>query len=703
MASDFSFSKASGFYGTDFALSVTAPAGTTVYYTLDGSDPATSSSAQVYSGPVTVKDRSQEPNIYANYEEGETDISVSRGIGFRKPSFNVDKATVVRAAAKGQDGKFSSTVSATYFITSGKLSQYSDMTVISLVSDPENFFGPEKGIYVTGRQYMNWRQSGDYKPNKSVWDTDNKCNYFSKGSDWEREVTVSLFENGSLSLEQNMGIRIKGASTRNHAQKSFNLFARSEYGASKINLPLIPDNTGYNGKTVDKYDSVSLRSASSEERLRDGFAQKLLKDMDGITTQKMRPCVVFLNGEYWGLYEITEKLSDYFTETHYGVRKQDVAMIKSGEREEGPQEETDNFLQTADRFAAMNLADRSAYSEVCSFIDIDSMIEHYAAGLFLGTYDWPNRNYGVWKSTGEKDPDNKYTDGRWRFITYDLDYTMGQTYENFGGTEGYAYNSFTHMEKGKKDQPTALFLSLLKNDEFRAKFANTYSDLANTILTSEKAGEMADYYSKNYAGLIADSQVRWWGYFHGNPESYRSQYKSEYQNKILGQIKTFFQQRKSYGMDQMKKYLGLSGQMQTVTVKVSGGGKVKVSSLTADSSSVFTSQYLSDAPVTLTAVPDPGSSFAGWGGDASGSDLTITVPLSKAVSITASFSESTQTGTAGDINRDGKITSADLAELTAYFTGVKNPENISAADMNSDGKVNIADICILKSRLTGQS
>ncbi|MDO5151397.1 MAG: CotH kinase family protein [Oscillospiraceae bacterium] len=552
------FSSASGFYGNDFELKMSAEPGMTIIYTADGSNPVNSDSAQIYTGTLTIRDRSGEPNRYAAYEENDTAQSVSRGTEYRKPTFNIDKASVIRAAAKDGEGNFSEVVSQTYFVTTGNLAQYSDSTVISIVTDPENLFDPDKGIYVTGNQYLQWKQSSLYDPEKSVWDTDNQCNYFCRGREWEREATISIFENGTLSAEQNMGIRIKGASTRNSAQKNFNLYARSEYGKSKLSLPLLPDNYSLDdGKLITKYDSISLRGINEQTRLRDEFTWRILSERKNLTTEDMKPCYLFLDGEFWGLYMITEKLSDYFIQSNYGIPKENVAMIKSGECEEGPQEETNQFFYLADKYAKMDLSVKENYDTVCSFIDIDSMIEHYAAGIYLGTYDWPNYNYGVWRNFGEAIEGNPYSDGKWRFITYDMDYTMGVTYGDFGGVEGYAYNSFKHMEKGAEYAPTSLFISLLKNPDFKSKFASVFCEYANDIFAPEKMDRIIDYYSQNYTEYIAKTTLRWWGFYGGTPDGLLPYYRNEFQTKTLGQIKTFFHERPSYSLEHMKNYLGL--------------------------------------------------------------------------------------------------------------------------------------------------
>ena len=693
------FSAGSGFYGTDFSLSLSVSDDSEIYFTTDGTNPTTSDTARKYSSAISIKDRTNEPNIYSEYAEDENSAtSISRGTGYQKPPFNVDKATVVRAAAKNSNGTFSNVVSQTYFISSGNLSQYKNMTVVSLVTDPENLFDPEKGIYVTGNQYIAWRSSGNFNPSKSVWDTDNISNFFSKGREWEREATITFIKNGNTVVEQNMGIRIKGASTRNTPQKSFNLYARSEYGASKINYPIIENNYDIEGNLIDKYDSVCLRSVSDDARLRDGFAQKLVYERDKITNQDMESCVVFLNGEYWGLYEMTEKFSDYFIESNYGIQKENVGMIKNGVLEEGDDSLLEEYNDFMYGYSVRNMTYEENYKDVCNYIDIDSFIEHYAAGLYLGTYDWPNYNYGVWKNTGDPIEGNPYSDGKWRFISFDYDYTMGSTYADFGGVEGYAYDSFMHMDNSRKNAPTNLFIKLLKNNEFRNKFINVYCDYANEVLTPEKGDAMADYYLQNYTDRLSNSMVRWWGFYGGSKESNLSYNRQQYTEKKIPFIKQFFKERASYTLEDMKNYLGISGNMQTITLKTNGSGKIMINSIVPDTSNgSWNGKYYSDIPVTLTAIPEDNASFTGWGGDVSGTDNTITVTLSKSMSITADFGEKKEVK--GDVNSDGSLTVADLVMLEKWLLGTGDIVDWQVGDLRKDSILDVYDMCLMREEI----
>lgn len=691
------FSKGSGFYGTDFSLTLDSAANTTIYYTLDGTDPTTSNTAIQYSGSISVQDRTNQPNIYSKYEENNTAQSITNGVGYKQPPFNVEKATVVRAAAKSSDGKYSSVVNQTYFITNGNLAKYKDMSVVSLVTNPDNLFDPDTGIYVVGNQFLRWKNSSAYDPNKSIWDADNVTNYFSKGKVWEREADITFFENGQAVVQQGMGIRIKGASTRNHGQKSFNLYARSNYGASKIEYPLLPDNYDIEGKLIDKYDSITLRSVTDAERLNDGLSQGLLEDRDALTTQNMKPCVVFLNGEYWGLYIMTERISDYFIESNYGIQKEDVAILKNEQLEEGEQADFDSFYSFVEEYAKRDLTNDSNYKAVCDFIDIDSLIEHYAAGIYLGTFDWPNFNYGVWKNKGEAIEGNPYSDGKWRFITFDLDYTVGGTYSDFGGVEGYAYDSFCHIAE-RSGNPTGLFLNLLKNKEFRDKFAAVYCDYANEVAGADKGVARTEMYSNKYADLLADNLTRWWGYF-GSPQNETFAWnKQDYQGKVIQRIKTFFSKRGDYTLEDMKNYLGLSGTLQYVTLRTNGHGSIKINSITPDlSNGLWRGKYFTDCPITLTAIPDEGYSFSGWSNGSS--DSTITVTLKETMEFTAEFGE--KKTVAGDVNADGNFNIADVVALQKWILADENAglADWKAADINSDDKLDSADLSLMRRML----
>ena len=550
------FSKESGFYDTEFELTLKSSDGSSIYYTTDGSDPTKSNTAKEYTSPIAVKDRSEEPNIYSDYAEDENSaISVSRGTGYQKPPFLVEKCMVVRAVTKGTSG-YGQVVNKSYFITTGQLAQYKEFTVVSLVTNPENLFDPDKGIYVTGTQYINWKNSGSYNPGKSPWDPDNICNYFSRGSEWEREAHISIFENGKVTLEQNIGIKIKGSSTRNIQQKNFNVFARKKYGNDKIvSSTLFPKNVDINGKPITEYDSISLRGISDEARARDQFSTRLIKDIKTQSTYNLKNGVLFLDGEFWGMYVLTEKFSQQYFESHYGIPKNDIMFLKEQDIKEGSDEDYNKLINFMDLYAQKDLSDDKNYQEVANVIDVDSLLDHYAINIYLATYDWPNHNFGLWRNNGNKIDGNEYSDGKWRFMTYDLDYTIGKTYADFGGVEGYQYNMFRHMDGGKNKEPTRLFVALLKNNEFKTKFKKTFEEYSNTIFSPDKANILVQEFNGQVTDLIGYSQSRWWGFFGGSRLENIAYAKNNYQTTVLPQMKKFFQERGKYALEHMGQYI----------------------------------------------------------------------------------------------------------------------------------------------------
>ena len=198
----FTFSKISGFYPENFKLRLSAEEDATIYYTVGPSDPRTSKTAKEYEEPILIYDKTKEPNVYANIISNETSpVSVSWS-NFNGPVYPVDKAFVVRAVAKNKKGEFSEINSKTYFVITGDLEVYQDLTVVPIVTNPANLFDPNIGIYVIGTMYQEWKKSDEYDPKQSPWDKNGKCNFFQRGEDWEREALVTIFEKGEKIVQK---------------------------------------------------------------------------------------------------------------------------------------------------------------------------------------------------------------------------------------------------------------------------------------------------------------------------------------------------------------------------------------------------------------------------------------------------------------------------------------------------------------------
>ena len=628
------FSHKSGFYPNNFNLILTSPTENSfIYYTIDGSDPLNSKTRKIYTKEgINIYDRSNEPNIYAEYEEDENSpVSITRGCGYRKPRYPIDKAMVVRAVSV-TDNLQSKVVDNSYFIKTGNLAEYEPYLIVSLVTNPANLFDPEIGIYVTGKQYIDWITSPGYIPNPDKWSKTNKCNYYSKGEEWERDATVSFIEKGKLILQQEIGIRLKGSSTRNSPQKSFDLIARKKYGKKYFEYKFFEENKDLNGEIIEKYDTVTLRGTYGDERLRDKLGRDIVYDRKSVTTTWMKNCILFLNGEYWGMYELMEKLTPLFFEQHYGVKEKNLVILKENEIDEGPQEECDNYLSMAEQYSLSDLSNSKNYKELEQFFDMDSFAEHYAIGLYLGTWDWPLQNSGIWKNMGNKNEGNEYTDGKWRFLTYDLDFSMGLTFENYGGVEGYQYDNFRHIERRRGNTiPTNIFISLLrKNDIFRKKFINLYCDFANEVMKKEKIDLILNDYRETVTWMFANGKVRWWGADFANKLDGYAYNKNQFENNVLRKIETFFEERGINTLQHMKEFLNLREELVELNIIMKGNGKIKINTIMPNfKEGKWRGKYFTNIPLNISCISENNNEFNGWSGDISSNDKEITILLNK--------------------------------------------------------------------------
>ena len=544
---------------------------------------------------------------------------------------------VIRAFSKNEEGQ-SIIIDHIYFVTTGTLAQYKNTTIVSIVTNPENLFDPVKGIYVVGYDYLEEKKKLVEFDINLFWKIMESCNYSQRGEKSEREVNIAIFEKGIISVHQNMGIRIKGASTRSAAGKSFNLYARDKYGKSSINTALFPDNYDEKNKLIDKYKSFSLRNVYDDERIRDEFVSKLIFKREYHSISDTKKCIVFINGEYWGLYIMMEKFSENYIENHYNIPKNDVILAKEGDIRDESNKELKEYINFMKTYSKKDLSQKNIFNEINSFLDIYSLIEYFVIGIYIGTWDWPNHNDGIWKNNGIRFKNNQYSDGRWRYISFDFDFTMGKTYMDYGGLEGYEYNNFKHLEE-KKQFPNGLFLPLLHNEEFKNEFSLMFCDYANEVMNVNKINNLINDYKQNYIDMLANGRLRWRGYENC------TKLEALEKNKIIyiqnfDEILIFFKERPKYAFDHMKNYLNLTGEIKELTILKEGKGKLKINTIIPEfKEGKWVGKYFTNIPIKITAIPLENSIFKSWSEDIQSINNTIFVKLNDVSLIKANFED----------------------------------------------------------------
>ena len=610
-----SFSRISGFYPDDFKLKLTSEENTIIYYTLDSTDPRTSPTSKEFKDYILIYDKSSEPNKYSSIGTNDSSpVSITSNMKYTVPSYPVDKAMIVRAVSKNSKNEFSDIITKTYFVTNDLLIKYQDLTVISMVTNPENLFDPDIGIYVTGTRYQEELEKAKAEGNNNRWRMQQFSNFNMKGKEWEREAFVTIFEKGEINVQQNMGIRIKGAYTRNNPGKSFNLYAKEKYGKSKIKTDLLKDNYDINGKLITSYKSLSLRNIYDEGRLRDEFGRDLFYMREGLTSTNMKNAVLFLDGEYWGFYLIQEKIDNDFISKNYLIPSDNVVLAKANDIEDGPEEEFLNFNYFCGNYSNKDVSKDEIYSEIKNYIDINSFIELFATGIYISNLDWPGNNDGEWKYFGEPIEGNKYSDGKWRFIIYDLDYSMGADFFSPGSPE---IDNFDLIAKDRRNRiaPINIFLSLIKkNPDFQNKFVNTICDYVNGIYTKEIINDLIEKYREECTDLVAYSQLRWSGLNYFSIFEGYAFYKTNYYKK-LDSLRDYFEKRPKFIFQYMKNFMELEGEPVDLTIEIIGRGKVQVNSIVPKiEDKEWVGKYFSKIPVVIKAIPDDGFNFKEWNG-----------------------------------------------------------------------------------------
>lgn len=515
------FSVEPGFYDEAFELEMTAKSGT-IYYTLDGSVPDKNSLK--YEGPVLITDATDNENQYSmrtdvstGFDKEEIEKISSDYPGYQAPDYKIDKATVVRAVSCDELGNYSEVKTATYFVGFSDKAGYEGMKILSVVTDPVNLFDYETGIYVTGKAYDEYvdkyRGSGEYYWREEFWGFW-YANYRNRGIKWERKAECQFFgETGELELAQNCGIRIHGGVSRGYNPKSLNIYARKEYDGNKT-LQADLFGTGYYPSAVTLFQGGN----DVQTKAKDYVVSAAVKDFH-VTTMNYEPYVLFLNGEYWGVYWLNEKYNaDYFA-YYYGVDKDNVIMVKSGELEAGEEDDLKYYSKMYEFCSQTDLTDSGNYARVCEMIDIESYIDYYAIMLYIGRCgDWPWLNYGLWRT--EKTENSLYGDGKWRWIIFDLN------------SPGFGIDLDSIKYVMDHDE---MFKNMMTNETFRTQLMLRIEELADGVLDAGNMNEILAEYQDFMAEPMRKHDKRFFG-----DDSLSSFYEE------IGKLKTFFAERKEY-------------------------------------------------------------------------------------------------------------------------------------------------------------
>jgi len=523
------FSQEGGFYDAPLAITLYAP-DARIYYTTNGNQPSRRSTP--YRGPIDI-----------------TETTVLRAIAYR-------------------DSQRSEYVAQTYFI--GELP--TKMPVVSIGISPYILFDSKKGLFLQGSNADTSRES---RPGANYWS--------------RREVTahVEIYEsNGQQVHNSRSGFRLFGGMSRLFPQKSIAIVARSGYGEKRIRHEVF----GPEGKK--KFKFLILRNSGSDwgkSHLRDAFITSTVANWE-LDLQDYRPAHVYINGSYWGIYNIREKINRYFLASHHDVDKDSLDLIehyltlKRGSSK--------HYQRLLTYLRENDLSDPVHYAHVRRQMDIQNYMDYQIAQIYFDNRD-AGGNIRFWRP--------QTADGKWRWILYDTDWGMALHHK-----DAATYNSLAfHTEPDGPRWPnppwsTFILRSLLENDAFRAAFINRFADRMNTDLQS-------DYMLYRLETM----------YQHLRPEMHRhldrwrlseNRWESE-----MDHIRGFIRERPQHMWQHLQEAYQ-TGPRRAVQLSATAGGKVILNKNLEISSRPFFGTYFERIPITLQAIPNYGYRFSHWEG-----------------------------------------------------------------------------------------
>ncbi len=462
-----------------------------------------------------------------------------------------------------------------------------DLPTVSLVTDPDHLWDPNLGIYE---------------------------NY---AEDWERPAHVELFEtDGSVRFAQDIGLAIHGGLSRIWAQKSFRMLSRGGYRASEF------EGRVFHHEGLDRFKRILLRNAGTDNNrghLRDGLAARIIRGED-LEAAAFRSAALVLNGEYWGIQNLRERIDKYYLEYHTGVDPNQLDLLETAGRFgaksrmvvqaiEGDTKHWDDMIT----FVLNNpLDDPGHYAQFETLVDVENYATYLITEIFLANRDWPHHNSKMWRPRTE--------DGRWRWLLYDVDNGMADEDDAYDNTLRFAIG---YDNPGGGVNFSFLFREMLENLEFRNHFINRYADMLNTRFQPSRTLAEVDRIAAEMDPEMKRHKQRWGGKYY------------QWQNEV-DDIRDFFTIRPARAMQHIRSEFQLPPTYElSLDVTPAGGGYLDLTAIQV--TEPFIGQYFPTVPVEVTAVPAEGYVFDSWSDPLLPQTTSISVDSTTAYSLTANF------------------------------------------------------------------
>jgi hypothetical protein len=494
-------------------------------------------------------------------EPGNNDLNYSS-------PFSLSETSIISAKAFSTSNNLpSSTSDAIYMINE----QQSGLNVFSVITDSLNLWDWETGIYVLGDN-----ASSEYP-------------YFGSNfwQPWSKKSRLKYFDsNGILKSEETIDLEIHGGWSRAEPQKSFRLDFKNQY-SGLFDHPIMN-----NKSTISSFNNLNLRNGGQHvwsDKLQDAIISNIARGTN-ISYSSWEPAILYLNGDFWGIYGVREKIDEHYVENNFAVPSESVDLMNTFEVLNG---EGFSFHSDAEQILNLDPESDGFVNAFGSVFDLDSYIDYFVFETFTQNSDW----IGIfWNANNMKLFRSDQLDGKWRYAMYDMDASYG--YFGAGLSDNYIEYA---RNPGFENDHSMIFDHVLENNEFKCLFVNRYADLLNTNFRQDYFNNVVDSMYSLLSETMPLNIQRW-----GQVGSYNDWLSS------VQSIKYHNYNRLNPARNNVVNSFGLPGTVDLILdVFPDGAGQVKISTVVPETYP-WTGEYFKGCPVQIEALPNEGFGFVEW-------------------------------------------------------------------------------------------
>lgn len=508
---------------------------------------------------------------------------------------SIDTSQVIRAKAFKIGATASEIRTNTFLINTNHT-----FPIVALSGNPDKFFGEAEGLF----------------PNYE--------------EDIEVPLNVELYEtDGTQGFNQTLEVEIQGSASAVLPQKSLAMKAKGSLGSATIDYAVFPN------EDLEAYRSLTLRNSGQDweyTAFRDALESDLVANLSDLEVaieapnlddQAYRPAIAYLNGEYWGIYNLRERSDKRYIKNRYGLDDTEIDLLENlTEAKEGDFEAW-NYLDSLLRAKAFT--DEAGLNELANLADLDNYMDYIIHNVFLDNTDWPGNNYLRWR---ERSPE-----GKWRWMTKDLDYGFGfleLDTENFN-TGNPVINSLDRLLNPtfffpNPDWATILFNRLMENPVWKTQFINRMADQLNVLFTKERMLAKIDTFQSTYQAEINQHNQKWQNVWTWNQD--------------VDILRRFAEGRTEAVRNHFAESLPeITGRANiSLNVVPANGGQIKINTVTANQNGhEWTGVYFKGVDIPIQAIANDGFKFMGWSTNVNALAASTTLNLNGDIAIAAIF------------------------------------------------------------------